>query len=105
MLGLEACVPLSAEPNMLSDLDRVSTHCVGQRKPLAAFGNFSWTLAASQCVIAIIGTLTFISSIWRAAVAAPFEWPEMIRTSGFKAFDLGQRGRHVGQVSRQLVVR
>ena len=44
--------------------------------------------AASQWVIAIIGTSIFSSLIWRAAVAAPLEWPEMTSRSGFSALTL-----------------
>ena len=66
---------------------------------LAPAPNLSVTLAASQWVMATIGTSTFISLIWRTAVAAPLEWPETIRMSGLSALalvrvaDMSERSR------------
>ncbi len=66
----------------------VSSHCVGQTKPSADFGKSTVSLAASQCVMPTSGTSIFISAISRAAVAAPFSWPEIISRSGLSAFTL-----------------
>ena len=50
--------------------------------------NFLMIFAASQWVMAIIGTSIFISLIWRAPVAAPLEWPEITNKSGLRALTL-----------------
>ena len=74
---------------------RVSAHWVGQSNPLTSAPNFLISFAASQCVTAIMGTLTFISVIWRPSVAAPLECPETTRRSAFKALAF----RRVGVIS------
>ena len=51
----------------------------------AASPNLPTTSAASQCVIAIIGTWMFCSSICRTAVAAPLECPLTISRSGLRS--------------------
>ena len=66
----------------------VSSHWVGQTKSSEDFGKSCVTLADLQCVMPTIGTWICRSAIWRAAVAAPFSWPETISTSGLSAFTL-----------------
>src|SRR5262245_9566954 len=78
----------AGDPNSGSVAFTVSSHCVGQTKPSATLGKSFTILADSQCAMPTSGTSILCSPIWRAAVAAPFSWPDTSSTSGFNAFTL-----------------